>query len=548
MPLPSDPGRGPAAPAMAKQFKVLLPPFHKLRISDELAGCFDAGEGEGAAERTALVVSPFGKVWRVEVGRDGDGAFLGRGWAEFLAAHGVGLGWFVVLRHEGGGALTVKVFDTSLCIKEFGAPAAVMTSRTSKGVICKPQFIRIFHPYLSEKMILPARFVKNYVTEECLNSKTAVILSPLGKFWHIELKNDKSGMFFTGGWSQFLEFHGIRNGDVLLLRYEGNMVFKFKAFGLSGCQKDFRHQNAGIQLNTEKRQETHSSIRKRKSNDNKSSSEENKRPKSSVTSPSLKLQEPYQMGTTSWIKKKINTYALERLLSLSKKFCNWIGFRFSCTITLKTEIDSTRSWLVRGAAYKGSCYILGEGWKSFCQDNRLKAGDLCTFNIIETTLWHVTITRSTLADTFKQKKSPCSSSRDHKTNKGSSSSEEAKEPKISMTSLSKVRSFTRSVYDIGPPSWIQKEMNTNSIARRLSLAPAFCKKIGLRQRCTITLKTSINSSNSWRVGGHWQKDGNYTIELGWQKFCRENELKVGDVCTFNVIETKLWHVVITHRH
>jgi hypothetical protein len=65
---------------------------------------------------------------------------------------------------------------------------------------------------------------------------------------------------------------------------------------------------------TEKRQETHSSIRKRKSNDNKSSSEENKRPKSSVTSPSLKLQEPYQMGTTSWIKKKINTYALERLL------------------------------------------------------------------------------------------------------------------------------------------------------------------------------------------------------------------------------------------
>ncbi|WVZ84965.1 hypothetical protein U9M48_031930 [Paspalum notatum var. saurae] len=113
---------------MAKQLKVLMPPsFHKLRISDHLAGCFDAaggggkGSGAEAARRgpTALVVSPFGgKVWRVEVGRDGDGAFLGRGWAEFLAAHGVGVGWFVVLRHEGGGALTVKAFDTSFCIKE----------------------------------------------------------------------------------------------------------------------------------------------------------------------------------------------------------------------------------------------------------------------------------------------------------------------------------------------------------------------------------------------------------------------------------------------
>ncbi|XP_066347382.1 putative B3 domain-containing protein Os04g0346900 [Miscanthus floridulus] len=545
MPLPSDPG--PAARAMAKQFKVLLPPsFHKLRITDELAGCFDTGEGEGAPEPTALVVSPFGKVWRVEVGRDGDGAFLGRGWAEFLAAHGVELGWFVVLRHEGGGALTVKVFDTSLCIKEFGAAAAVMTSRSSKGVICKPQFIRIFHPYLSEKMILPARFVKDYIRDECLNSQTAIILSPIGKFWHIELKNDQSGIFFTGGWSQFLEFHGICNGDVLLFRYEGNMVFKFKAFGLSGRQKDFRNPNAGIQPNAEKQQETHSPIRKRKSNDEKSSSEENKRPKSSVTSPTLKLKEPYQIGTTSWIRKKINTYALERLLTLSKKFCNSIGFRITCTITLKTEIDSTKSWQVRGAAYKDSCYIIGEGWKSFCQDNRLKTGDLCTFNIIKTTLWHVTITHSTLADTFKEKESPCSSSRDHKTNKGSSSSEGTKKPKSSMTSLSK--QVSKSVYDIGPPSWIRKEMNTYSITQHLSLARDFCDQIGLQQHCTITLKTSINSNNSWQVGGLWQKVGSYVIERGWKRFCRENKVKVGDVCTFNVIETKLWHVVITRCH
>ncbi|XP_066347380.1 putative B3 domain-containing protein Os04g0347400 [Miscanthus floridulus] len=545
MPLPSDPG--PGARAMAKQFKVLLPrSFHKLRISDELAGCFNAGDGggEGAPEPTALVVSPFGKVWRVEVGRDGDGAFLGRGWAEFLAAHGVDLGWFVVLRHEGGGALTVKVFDTSMCIKEFGTPAAVMTSRSSKGVICKPQFIRIFHPYLSEKMILPARFVKHYITEECLNSQTAVILSPLGKFWHIELKNDQSGIFFTGGWSQFLEFHGICNGDVLLLRYEGNMVFKFKAFGISGLQKDFKNQNAGIQLNTEK-QETPPPIRKRKSNDERSSSEENKRPKSSVTYPSLK--EPYQIGTSSWIRKKINTYALESHLALSKKFCNSIGFRITCTITLKTEIDSTRSWQVRGAAYKGSCHIIGEGWKSFCQDNRLKTGDLCTFNIIKTTLWHVTITHSTLPDTFKQKKSPCSSSRDHKTNKGSSSSEGTKRPKSSMTSLSKVPTYTKSVYDIGPPSWIRKEMNCNSITQHLSLAQAFCNQIGLQECCTITLKTSVNSK-SWQVRCQsWQKDSSCVFRLGWKKFCRENNVKVGDVCTFNVIKTTLWHVDITRR-
>ncbi|ONM18772.1 hypothetical protein ZEAMMB73_Zm00001d004358 [Zea mays] len=394
MPLPSDSGSG--ARAMSKQFKVLLPTsFHKLRISDELAGCFDAGEGEGAPEPTALVVSPFGKVWRVEVVRDGHGASLGRGWAEFLAAHGVGIGWFVVLRYEGGGALTVKVFDTSLCIKEFGAPAAVMPSKSCKSIFCKPQFIRIFHSNLSEKMMLPARFVKDYVSEECLNSRIAIIFSPIAKFWRVELKNDQSGIFFTGGWSQFLDFHGIKNGEVLLLKYEGNMVFKFKAFGLSGCQKDFKNQNAGIQLNTKKQQET-PPIRKRKSNDEKSSSEENKRLKTPVTSPSPSdpsLEKPYQIGTSSWIKKRINTYALEQFLCLAPAFCNQIELRRRCEIVLKTSINSNHSWRVGGLSQKKGSYIIGPGWKKFCTENRVKVGDVCTFNVIETQLWHVVITR-----------------------------------------------------------------------------------------------------------------------------------------------------------
>ena len=60
----------------------------------------------------------------------------------------------------------------------------------------------------------------------------------------------------------------------------------------------------------EKRQET-PSIRKRKSNYEKSRSEENKRPKGSKNS---RLLEPYRIGTSSWIRKSINTYALEHLL------------------------------------------------------------------------------------------------------------------------------------------------------------------------------------------------------------------------------------------
>ncbi|KAF8688194.1 hypothetical protein HU200_042429 [Digitaria exilis] len=509
---------------MAKQLKVLLPPsFHKLGCFDDASAISDSGKGVPLGP-TALVVSPFGKVWRVEVGRDGDGAFLGRGWPEFLAAHGVGVGWFVVLRHQGGGVLTFKAFDTSFCIKEFAAPAAAMASRSSKRISSKPQFIRITYPDFSEKMIIPARFVKKYITEDCMNRRTAVISSPLGKFWQIELEKNQSG----------------------------NMVFKFKAFGLSGCQKDFKNQDVHVktQNNIEMQQESTPPIRKRKS---KSSSEENKRQKSSVTSLNRKLSQKkpdYQIGPSCWIRKEISTYALERFLSLPVKFCHSIGFRKACTIMLKTEMDNTRTWQVRGLVYEKVCYLVGVGWRCFCKDNKMKKDDLCTFNIIETTLWHVVITRckhqSTLANTKRQKESPCSSSKEHKTKKGSSSSKEGMRPKGSVNSFSKASRYTTSVYEIGPPSWIRKEMNNNSITKHLSLAVNFCSAIGLQKRCTITLKTSTNS-RSWKVRGLMHKTGSYQIGPGWIKFCRENRLKVGDICTFNVIKTLLWHVVIT-RH
>ncbi|CAL5034892.1 unnamed protein product [Urochloa decumbens] len=535
-----------ATTAMVKQLKVLMPPsLHKLRISDELAVCFDAGCGGGEGPM-ALVVSPFGKVWRMEVGRDGDGAFLGRGWAEFLAAHGVGVGWFVVLRHEGGGVLTFKAFDTSFCMKEFAAPAAVMASKSGRGVSCKPQFLRIIHQDFMEKMMIPARFVKHYVTKACLSRRVAVVVSPLGKFWRIELQNDQSGVFFVGVWSQLLAFHGISEGDVLLLRYEGNMVFKLKVFGLNGCQRDLKNHNTSIKQQNCVKQESSVRIKKRKADDERASFTEEKKPKSSMTSLN-KLPSDYQIGPPSWIKKEVTAYMLQRLLCLPVKFCHSIGFHRACTIMLKTAMDSTRSWQVRGIPYKKVCYLLGEGWICFCKENRLKKGDLCTFNIIQATLWHVVITRtSTSIEIDKKKESPFSSSMEPMSNKHKSNGEEQLRTR-SMISLSKASSHTRTryMYEIGPPSWIKKEIKAYSLEKHLFLAQGFSEGIGLRETCMITLKTSMNSTRSWQVRGVKQRNGSYLLGFGWKKFSQENKLKVGDGCTFNIVEMALWHVVIT---
>jgi hypothetical protein len=150
-----------------------------------------------------------------------------------------------------------------------------MLSRASKEVTCKPQFISLIHKGSMEKMEgesllilcsmfglqmyvlfhfpvianlqkIPTKFLKHYV-EEYLNTHIAVLVSPLGKFCRIEFERNQSGIFFAGCWLQFLAFHGIVDGDVLLFSYEGNMMFRFKAFGLNGLQKYLKNQNTGNQ-------------------------------------------------------------------------------------------------------------------------------------------------------------------------------------------------------------------------------------------------------------------------------------------------------------
>uniref|UniRef100_A0A8R7QKP2 TF-B3 domain-containing protein n=1 Tax=Triticum urartu TaxID=4572 RepID=A0A8R7QKP2_TRIUA len=132
---------------------VKLPDSKYLHINDELAGCFgteDHGDG-----RTALVLSPFGKnVWPVKVDRDAKGAFLGDGWPQFVAAHGIGVGWYLVIRHEGCGVLTLKAFDASFVIKEFGLTITVLSPAEIENAFArKPQFIVPLQRSFMEKMV-----------------------------------------------------------------------------------------------------------------------------------------------------------------------------------------------------------------------------------------------------------------------------------------------------------------------------------------------------------------------------------------------------------
>ncbi|KAJ4755797.1 Transcriptional factor B3 family protein [Rhynchospora pubera] len=59
------------------------------------------------------------KIWRVNVHQNEEGICFSRGWSEFVKAHDLQLGYFLLFRYERKMVFSVKVFDTSCCLKDY---------------------------------------------------------------------------------------------------------------------------------------------------------------------------------------------------------------------------------------------------------------------------------------------------------------------------------------------------------------------------------------------------------------------------------------------
>ncbi|RLM74236.1 putative B3 domain-containing protein [Panicum miliaceum] len=362
--------------AKAKDLRVLLPfTCDSLRIPDKLAEEVGASLDDSVE---VLVVGPRNKVRRVEVGWDGDGAFLGCGWPELADACGVEGGWFLVVRHRGRGLLTIKAFDRSYCLRELGIPSqqgqAIMSGKDTMG---RPQFISILSPDSMEKMLIPAKFVHHYFLKEP-RENSAIVLGPRGKVSSIKLEMKRSGIFFAGGWSQFLSSHPITEDNNLLIRYEGESAFTVKVFDPEGLliqssQHNFEIQNVPTLPGF---------------------SEGQKKPNGCMdysSKASKTMSCVYNIGPPAWVKKKINANTIENHLALPASFCEAIGLLEACTITLKTSMRSSSYWQVVIHPYKNSSHRVMSGWRRFCRDNGIKVGDVCTIRVLEPKLWYVFI-------------------------------------------------------------------------------------------------------------------------------------------------------------
>lgn len=65
------------------------------------------------------IQSPLGTTWHVELQEEEGSMYIGEGWREFVRAHELEIGYFLVFCYEGDMVFSVEIFDYSCCPKEY---------------------------------------------------------------------------------------------------------------------------------------------------------------------------------------------------------------------------------------------------------------------------------------------------------------------------------------------------------------------------------------------------------------------------------------------
>ncbi|KAK7851614.1 b3 domain-containing transcription factor vrn1 [Quercus suber] len=92
-----------------------------------------------------------------------------------------------------------------------------MTSRVQQ---CKAVEHKIFRDALCIHVSVDEYFWSGFNSAEL--STVATLIAPYGGIWQVGLKKADNNIWFCNGWQDFVEYHSIYYGYILVFRYEGN--------------------------------------------------------------------------------------------------------------------------------------------------------------------------------------------------------------------------------------------------------------------------------------------------------------------------------------
>ncbi|KAL8046921.1 hypothetical protein ABFS82_08G210600 [Erythranthe guttata] len=299
-----------------------------------------------------------------------------------------------------------------------------------------PKFMKIVLNPSDHKLKIPREFVKRYGNTLLRNCSVISLKVPTDSLWRVELTRADGEIWLQNGWKEFVEFYSIKFGHLLVFEYQGSFQFRVLVFDMTASEIEYPSQcasNSGIgskssdsfvsseQILTKTKGKGKRKIQDElgsdenecdasvdiigstsgcDSNDSKVGAESwrGKTALKKKTSAAYEMAKRYKDNNPSTMpyfislmhpSSVIRADDLSIPLSIAKG-----NLSDAMTRNLKLRVLNGKTWPVKCTIYKLSAKI-NSGWRNFVKDNRLKVGDVCIFQVINTTrlLLEVTIFR-----------------------------------------------------------------------------------------------------------------------------------------------------------
>ncbi|XP_077244498.1 B3 domain-containing protein REM5-like isoform X6 [Tasmannia lanceolata] len=240
-----------------------------------------------------------------------------------------------------------------------------------------PQFLKPIFPESFQKISIPIAFHKFLVGEK---SDIAVLNSRRGKSWRVKVKGGIDGVFFEDGWGDFVADHGLCSGEILVFRYQGNMVFDVTVFDKTACEKSYEKK---MEKQRERKDEKHVGASKvlhsggQKVGFEGSSCYKPKAPHFLSTIKSVNLTRCYMGIPEEFAGPHRESFQYMKQIILKDPE----GRSFPVTISNRRKPSGFVSTFLCG------------GWRRFAIINKLEVGDACIFELTAEDVMEIRIFR-----------------------------------------------------------------------------------------------------------------------------------------------------------
>uniref|UniRef100_A0ACD5YJM4 Uncharacterized protein n=1 Tax=Avena sativa TaxID=4498 RepID=A0ACD5YJM4_AVESA len=456
----------------------------------------------------------------------------------------------------------------------------------------KKHFLSIMIGDFRRQMSIPEKFVKNFRGRI---SELIKLEAPDGNIYDIQITKGLNKIVLGSGWAAFSNAYELKEHDVLVFRYIGDSHFKALIFDPSGCEKElFRVvmkrapnvQEIGIfhdqsfPEQTRRRDKLSHDNYCRKTNNMTSLGSPSLRSAEHVTSPedsqetmnSGSLQETteprYVLATgcnlTAMQKAEVDVLVKKIMpaipfyitamnktnLSGSLVFCKDYTAKYlpheDQFITL-CHPQKSNIWVDNLKVITDGASMLSVGWLCFVQHNELRESDICVFEVLESHGEVTMVVHSLEGGHRLPGENPVSQSF---IVKGEATEVEERDDEHTesnyyysrfadyLTGEEQEDIFGSASIQLGNPVYVAVLRKTHVSGRNnLLIIPRNFASKHLAERSHDILLLRPNRKAKWCVKYYYREGSKRGFTcMRWTKFIRDNNLREGDVCTFELLK------------